>query len=133
MTSYTAKPADGAAWVTGASSGIGRALALNLAREGFAVFATARSADDLEALSGEAEKLKGEIIAAPGDVTDAGAMAKIVHRIDGEGAMVSRSPFSMPGFIVPSMAKRSRLRISTRALRSIFPVWSMAWSRQSSG
>jgi NAD(P)-dependent dehydrogenase (short-subunit alcohol dehydrogenase family) len=94
MTSYTAKPVDGAAWVTGASSGIGRALALNLAREGFAVFATARSADDLEALSGEAETLKGEIIAAPGDVTDAGAMAKIVHRIDGEGAGLALAVFN---------------------------------------
>ncbi|WP_394689256.1 SDR family NAD(P)-dependent oxidoreductase [Hoeflea sp.] len=94
MTSYTAKPADGAAWVTGASSGIGRALALNLAREGFAVFATARSADDLEALAAEAKALKGEIIAAPGDVTDAGAMAEIVRRIDAEGAGLALAVFN---------------------------------------
>lgn len=94
MTSYTAKPTDGAAWVTGASSGIGRALALNLAREGFAVFATARSADDLETLAAEAKALKGEIIAAPGDVTDAAAMAEIVRRIDGKGAGLALAVFN---------------------------------------
>lgn len=94
MSSYTAKPADGAAWVTGASSGIGRALALNLAREGFTVFATARSEGDLATLSEEAESLKGKIIAAPGDVTDAEAMAEIVRRIDAEAGGLALAVFN---------------------------------------
>ena len=39
---YRAKPPDGVAWVTGASAGIGRAVALELARRGYTVIATAR-------------------------------------------------------------------------------------------
>ncbi len=33
---YTAKPADGIVWITGASSGIGRQVALDLARKAIA-------------------------------------------------------------------------------------------------
>ncbi|MEO1000055.1 MAG: SDR family NAD(P)-dependent oxidoreductase, partial [Pseudomonadota bacterium] len=47
--SQVVTPADGVAWVTGASGGIGRALCLRLAREGWTVWATARRAEALEA------------------------------------------------------------------------------------
>lgn len=39
------------AWITGASSGIGRELALRLAGRGVRVAATARSVDNLKALA----------------------------------------------------------------------------------
>jgi NAD(P)-dependent dehydrogenase (short-subunit alcohol dehydrogenase family) len=94
MSTYIARPADGSAWVTGASSGIGRALALDLAREGFSVFATARSEDDLNRLAAESESLKGTIVAAPGDVTDAESMAELVARIDGDGAGLALAIFN---------------------------------------
>ncbi|MEM9784785.1 MAG: SDR family NAD(P)-dependent oxidoreductase [Pseudomonadota bacterium] len=78
------RPADGAAWVTGASGGIGRALCLSLARRGWTVHATARRAEVLEALAGEAAGLDGRIVPAPGDVTDLHAMQRIVAEITAE-------------------------------------------------
>ncbi len=77
---YIPKPEHGAAWITGASAGIGRAVALRLASEGWTVYATARSEEKLQSLQTEGGE---RIIPAPGDVTDAEAMAGIVARIEG--------------------------------------------------
>lgn len=76
---YVPRPADGAAWITGASSGIGKALALRLAADGWTVYATARTAAALDAMAAQSG---GRIVSAPGDVTDSEAMAAIVARID---------------------------------------------------
>lgn len=65
------KPAEGCAWVTGASSGIGRAIALALAHEGWRVIASARGSDGLESLVREAVGLKGSIHSYPLDVANA--------------------------------------------------------------
>jgi NAD(P)-dependent dehydrogenase (short-subunit alcohol dehydrogenase family) len=86
---YRAKPADGVAWVTGASSGIGRGASLELARRGYKVLATARRLADLESLSTEASGLAGSIVPAPGDVTDPDAMLALVDEIESRyGAIV---------------------------------------------
>ena len=84
MTLYRAKPGDGAAWVTGASSGLGRGTALELARRGFTVYATARRADELERLAIEAEGLPGQIVAAPCDVTDRDLIEQLYAEIEAE-------------------------------------------------
>ena len=84
MSLYRATPADGAAWITGASSGIGRAAALELARRGYEVWASARRAQDLATLAGEASGLSGHIRAAPCDVTDRNAVAALVAAIEAE-------------------------------------------------
>ncbi|MEO1491258.1 MAG: SDR family NAD(P)-dependent oxidoreductase [Pseudomonadota bacterium] len=81
------KPEDGAAWITGASAGIGRAVALGLARQGWTVYATARGADKLDALALEAEGLTGTIIAAPGDVTDLDHMKAAVAQATANGPL----------------------------------------------
>lgn len=57
----------GVAWVTGAGTGIGRALAKRLAREGWTVAASARTAHDLDTLAAE---VPGRITAFQLDVTD---------------------------------------------------------------
>ncbi len=80
------RPGDGAAWITGASGGIGRAVALKLASEGWTVYATARSADQLEHLASEATG-PGRIVPLPGDVTDAAGMVACVERITADGPL----------------------------------------------
>lgn len=56
--------------VTGASSGMGRAIALEYAREGAQVIAVARRAERLNELVEQAKELEGTITAYAADVTD---------------------------------------------------------------
>ena len=58
------------ALVTGASSGIGRSLALRLAREGARVSLVARRREALEALAGEIHAAGGKARVLPCDVAD---------------------------------------------------------------
>src|SRR4051812_20811892 len=60
------------AWVTGAGSGIGRALAKRLAETGWIVAASARTARDLDALAAEVPE---QITSFQLDVTDEKACA----------------------------------------------------------
>jgi NAD(P)-dependent dehydrogenase (short-subunit alcohol dehydrogenase family) len=75
-------PRDGVAWITGASSGIGRGVALEMARRGWTVAVTARRQEELEALSVEATGLPGRIIAHAADVTDSEAMEQTARMIE---------------------------------------------------
>jgi len=75
-------PSAKRAWITGASTGIGRGLALRLAKEGWQVAVSARSADKLEALEKEAEPLSGAVRAFPLDVTDADAAERTVEAVE---------------------------------------------------
>jgi len=74
----TARPI---ALVTGASQGIGRAVALGLLADGFRVVLAARRAEPLEALAEEARQQGGEALAVPCDVTDAASVAALFTRI----------------------------------------------------
>jgi len=67
------------AWITGASSGIGRELALRLARDGAKVAASARRREELDKLAAE---LPGRIAAYPVDVVDADALARVCAEIE---------------------------------------------------
>lgn len=87
MSDYIARPSDGAAWITGASSGIGRALTVILVRAGWTVVGTARSAEKLAELEAELSDLPGAFIAEAGDVTDRDRMAEIVDRSEGFGGI----------------------------------------------
>ena len=68
-------------WITGASMGIGEALALRLARDGAEVVASARSADRLADL---AKRADGRIVPWPLDITDAVAVGAAVAGIEAE-------------------------------------------------
>jgi len=68
LTSY----ADKSALVTGASSGMGRLLALRFAREGARVAVVARRADELQRLADDIERGGGTALVLPCDVADRG-------------------------------------------------------------
>jgi NAD(P)-dependent dehydrogenase (short-subunit alcohol dehydrogenase family) len=67
------------AWVTGAGTGIGRAVAKRLAQTGWDVAVSARTAADLDSLAAE---VPGRITSFMLDVTDAGATEKVVANIE---------------------------------------------------
>ncbi len=64
-------------WVTGASSGIGRSLALELARRGRRVIASARKRDQLEQLASEQENI--DIVVC--DIADEQSVQKALEEI----------------------------------------------------
>lgn len=74
--------ADGIVWITGASSGIGRALAEAHAARGWRVAVTARRAPELRAL---AESHPSRVISAPADVTDPDSVREAVNTITRDG------------------------------------------------
>ena len=70
------------ALVTGASSGIGRALALWLARKGVQVFAAARRLEALKALQAEIPSTQGKLEPVAMDVADARGTLQQIQELD---------------------------------------------------
>jgi clavulanate-9-aldehyde reducatase len=70
--------------VTGASSGIGEAIALDCARAGAAVALAARRADRIEALTKRIAEEGGRAVAVPADVGEEAQARAFVERAHGE-------------------------------------------------
>jgi NAD(P)-dependent dehydrogenase (short-subunit alcohol dehydrogenase family) len=85
---FRARPGDGIVWITGASSGIGRFVALEFARRGFSVAASARRESALAELVGEAEA-GGRIHAYPVDIGNHDEVRATVARIEAEHGGIS--------------------------------------------
>ncbi|WP_028793921.1 SDR family NAD(P)-dependent oxidoreductase [Thalassobaculum salexigens] len=76
-------------WITGASSGIGRAVALQMARDGWRVVGSARRQEALDELA--AEGPAGRITGVAVDVTDPEATRAAVARIEAEIGPIDRA------------------------------------------
>ncbi|MES1942664.1 putative short-chain dehydrogenase/reductase [Salinisphaera sp. PC39] len=70
------------AWITGGGSGIGRALALELANHGWRVAVTGRTRETLDEVAAAAPE--GTVRAVPADVTDLAATREAVRKIESE-------------------------------------------------
>ena len=79
---------DRVALVTGASQGIGREIAVTLAREGVRVKALARNASGLEETRRLAESGPGSVEPVVCDLTDAQQVAAVIETILGEAGKV---------------------------------------------
>jgi short-subunit dehydrogenase len=73
------------ALVTGASSGIGAALARELGRHGHDLVLTARRAAPMEALAGELRALGAAATIIPADLSRPGAAASLAHQLASRG------------------------------------------------
>lgn len=73
-----------AAVITGAGAGVGRATALEFARNGYDVAMLSRDSDSLESLAREIEKLGRRALAIPTDVADADQVEEAASRVESE-------------------------------------------------
>lgn len=104
MSPRTMTPADGIAWVTGGSSGIGAALAKRLAGQGWTVVISARSAGKLKRIA-EAYTGKGRIIAHAVYLTDARGVEEAVGEIEATCGPVALAVLNA-GIYVPIHAEK---------------------------
>jgi short-subunit dehydrogenase len=99
------RPDGTVAIVTGASSGIGRALAVRLGSEGYRIGLIARRGELLEAVAGEIAATGGRAAAAVADVGDRAALREAIGQIENQlgpvGVMVANAGFGAPTRLDP--------------------------------
>lgn len=101
-------PATTTVLITGASSGIGAALAREFSRRGFRVAVVARRLEQLEALATELRGKGGQASAHRGDVTVDGDIARVVTGLLAQG-LVPGIVVANAGFGVVGRAQTLRL------------------------
>jgi 3-oxoacyl-[acyl-carrier protein] reductase len=117
--------------VTGGSAGIGRATALELAREGATVVVGARSKESLDSLAQELAAIGGAHLTVPGDLTTVEGVTALVEaarshggRIDGLLAAVGSTPVGDFDEVDDEIWQRSfngKFLASVRAVRAVLP------------
>src|SRR4051812_37842562 len=104
--------------ITGASAGIGRAVALRQAREGASLAICARRRDRLDALAAEIDAAGGRALTFVGDVTNESDMAELVKRsidrFQRLDVMICNAGFGVAGAIdeMPSEKMRQLLHVN---------------------
>ncbi len=129
---------DQIVWITGASSGIGREMAIQFAREGAHVAVSARRRDRLEDLVKEIEKFGQKALAVPCDVAieqEVGrAVQEIVSHFERLDIAVANAGFGVGGKIESLSAEdwRRQLDVNVVGLTSTIR-YSLPYLRESSG
>ncbi|TPI57712.1 SDR family NAD(P)-dependent oxidoreductase [Mesorhizobium sp. B3-1-3] len=99
MALYRANPKDGVAWITGGSSGLGRALAKDLANQGYAVAVTSLPEDPADTLIVETAQMSGHVKSFPCDVTDEQGMARAAAAIEEQMGPIVLAVFNAGNYI----------------------------------
>jgi NAD(P)-dependent dehydrogenase (short-subunit alcohol dehydrogenase family) len=109
-----------AAWVTGGGSGIGRALALELARRGADVAVSGRRADRLAEVAREIEGLGRRGLPVPCDVADEAQVERaaeaVVHHLGKLDIAVANAGFGVIGSIETLSAEDWRRQIDVNVI-----------------
>ncbi len=106
----------GSVFITGASSGLGRGLALHYAKSGATVHAAARREDELSKLAKEAPA--GNVVPVPLDVRDSEALVGAIHRAEQASGGALDLVIANAGVGKPTPARK----IDWSAVKSIFDV-----------
>lgn len=95
------------ALVTGSSGGIGRALALGLAAQGYGVFLAGRDARKLQAAADEIAQKGGQAWPCSSDLSDEADLRKLADRVQREGGRFEVLVHSAGGFKMGSLESAS--------------------------
>lgn len=116
-----AKRFDGqVAWITGAGSGIGRALAIELAKQGAAVAVSGRRQKNLEDVARELEALGGKALPVTCDVTDEEDVERaadtVAKELGGMHVAIANAGFSVAGKLENLSAEDWRRQLDTNVV-----------------
>lgn len=110
--------------ITGASRGIGRALAVACRREGMKVALSARGAEPLEALALELDPERSEVFAVPGDVSDRAYCQKLVlaaeERLGGIDVLINNAGVAIGGRIAETNPRDVETMVSVNFLGAYY-------------
>src|SRR5438270_353884 len=117
-------PTPRSVFLTGASSGLGRGLALHYARAGATVHAAARRKDELAKLAAEAPE--GSIVPVVLDVADTDALVAALRKTE----MTAKNKFPMPFLMELADAVKVMARGIERGAKTIsYPLPMVAVTR----
>lgn len=111
---------DQVAWITGAGSGIGRALAIELGRQGAIVAVSGRRQERLEEVAREVEAAGGRALAVPCDVTEESdvvrAVSSVVDELGRLDLAIANAGFSVAGAVRDLSAEDWRRQLDTNVV-----------------
>jgi short-subunit dehydrogenase len=112
--------------VTGASSGIGRALVAALAAEGVKVGATARRADLLDELATEVRGKGGTIAVAPADVSDRAGLREAIRKLEDSNGptdlLIANAGVGLPDGVDPLRVENVERMVHVNFLGVVYAI-----------